>query len=410
MARLDGNFSFIIHPSLFHHQSEFIIHLMKIAAISASHVPSNTANSIQALKAVHALAENGHDVTLILPADQATDTHQTCQAWPNLANLYGLRTEFCIEYLPVTTRRMFFISAVWRARQIRPDLLYVWPIQSAVLGLLSGLPVILEMHDLPSGKFGPLWYRAFRTLKGQKRQAIITAALKQSLEAEYGMFLPGEAIVTPNGVEIERFAHLPDPPTARRLLNLPEAPTIVCTGHLYTGRGMELFLELAARLPNARFLWAGGNPEDVETWKHKAQSRGLVNVTFSGFIHNAQLPLYQAAADILLMPYEREIGISSGAGHSAQVSSPMKMFEYLAAGRAIVASDLAVFHEVLNERNAIFCPPERPGAWEGAIRALLDDPVRRTALAKQARADAAQYTWMERAKRILNEFPARRTK
>ncbi len=66
------------------------------------------------------------------------------------------------------------------------------------------------------------------------------------------------------------------------------------------------------------------------------------------------------------MPYEREIGISSGGGHSAQVSSPMKMFEYLAAGRAIVASDLPVFREVLNERNAVLCPPERPAAWEGA--------------------------------------------
>ncbi|MCS6994848.1 MAG: glycosyltransferase family 4 protein [Anaerolineales bacterium] len=377
---------------------------MKIVAISASQVPSKAANSIQALKAVHALAHNGHDVTLIVPDAENAEEDRKRPTWPELATFYGLHTEFHLEYLPVASRRLFFASAVWRARQHQPDLLYVWPLQSAVLGLLSGLPVILEMHDLPSGTFGPLWYRTFRALGGKKRQAIITGALKQALEAEYGRFSDGEVVLAPNGVEIERFAHLPDPPIARRLLNLPEAPTLVCAGHLYAGRGAELFLDLAARLPGVRFLWVGGNPRDVETWQAKAQARALNNVLFTGFVHNAQLPLYQAAADILLMPYEREIGISSGAGHSAQVASPMKMFEYLAAGRAIIASDLPVFHEVLNETNAVFCPPERPGAWEGAIRALLDDPQRRQALACQARTNAARYAWTERAKRILEGF------
>jgi glycosyltransferase involved in cell wall biosynthesis len=176
-------------------------------------------------------------------------------------------------------------------------------------------------------------------------------------------------------------------------------------GHLYSGRGAELFLELAGRLGRGvRFLWVGGRAEDVEIWRAKAESKGLSNVTFTGFIHNAQLPLYQAAADILLMPYEYEIGISSGGGNSAQISSPMKMFEYLATGRAIVASDLPVFHEVLNENNSAFCPPERVSMWEGAIRALLDDPLRRAFLAKQARADAAQYAWTARATRILDGF------
>lgn len=371
---------------------------MKIAAISASQVPSTVANSLQAMKAVHALAQNGHDVTLIVLAGEKH------LRWTELANFYGLRTSFDIEYLPASSRRLFFLSAARRARQLKPNLLYAWPLQSAVFGLLHGLPVILEMHDLPSGDFGPLWYRAFRALKGQKRLALITTALKQALEERFGNFRAGEISLAPNGVEIERFEHLPDPPTARRLLKLPEAPTLVCAGHLYAGRGVELFLELAARLRGVRFLWAGGNPEDVELWKGKAESRGLSNVTFSGFIHNAQLPLYQAAADILLMPYSREIGISSGGGNSAQISSPMKMFEYLATGRAIVSSDLPVFREVLNEGNAVFCPPEKTGAWEGTLRALLDDPARRACLAKQARADATRHSWTERARQILDGF------
>jgi glycosyltransferase involved in cell wall biosynthesis len=278
-------------------------------------------------------------------------------------------------------------------------------LQSAVLGLVHGLPTILEMHDLPSGRIGPLYYSYFRDLAGRKRMTVVTKALKKALDERYGNVFPAaDVVLAPNGVDLERFADLPTPSTARRHLGLAQAPTVACAGHLYEGRGMELFLDLAKRLGGVRFLWAGGRPEDVEKWRAQAASQKLENVLFTGFVLNEQLPLYQAAADILLMPYSKEIGISSGKGNSASISSPMKMFEYLATGRAIIASDLPVFHEVLNDSNAVFCAPDKPVDWEGAVRGLLDNPQRGQQLGKQARKDAEQYSWTERAKRILDGF------
>ncbi|GAB4502865.1 MAG: hypothetical protein Fur0035_24230 [Anaerolineales bacterium] len=376
---------------------------MKIISISGSVVPSSVANSIQAMKACHALAQLGHDVTLIVPAEASGAA--AGRAWEALRAQYGLETRFRIEWLPAASRRLFFLAAVRRAKSLKPDLLYVWPLQTAVLGLMLGLPVILEMHDLPSGRVGPLWYRYFRDFRGKKRITVITKALREALNERFGAFLrPADVILAPNGVELERFAALPAPEEARRLLGLSPAPTVACAGHLYAGRGVETFLDLAARLSGARFLWAGGKAEDVERWRGESAARGLSNVTFTGFINNAQLPLYLAAADVLLMPYARQIGISSGEGHSAQISSPMKMFEYLAAGRAILASDLPVFREVLNEENAVFCPPENLNMWQGALQSLLDAPARRAALAEQARRDAQNYSWMARARRILDGF------
>jgi glycosyltransferase involved in cell wall biosynthesis len=372
---------------------------MKIIAISGSQIPSNAANSIQAMKAVHALAQLGHNVTLIAPASN----QPTC-TWNELATFYGLQRELRVEYLPNASRRLFFLSAVRRAKSLKPDLIYVWPLQSAVIGLLSGLPVILEMHDLPSGSIGPFWFRYFRDSKGKKRMAVITKALKDALTERYGASLnQSNVVLAPNGVEFERFNQLPSPSMARRSLGLPEAPTVMCTGHIYAGRGVELFIELAKRHRGVRFVWAGGKQEDVEAWKSKTQA--IPNLSFIGFVHNSQLPIYQAAADVLIMPYGQEIAISSGMGNSAQVSSPMKMFEYLATGRAILASDLPVFHEVLNDDNAVFCPPEKVVAWDGALQALFDNPARREELAKRARADAQKYSWTERAKLILDGFP-----
>lgn len=376
---------------------------MKIICISASQIPSSTANSIQTMKAAHALARIGHDVTLIVPvSDESSPAHRE---WNALARYYGLSTAFKIEWLPTPSRKLFSLAAARRAKALKPALLYVWPLQLAVLGPLHNLPTILEMHDLPSGRFGPLYYSYFRDLAGRKRITVVTQALKKALDERYGNVFPDkDVILAPNGVELERFANLPTPSTARRHLGLPEAPTVVCAGHLYEGRGMELFLKLAKRMKDVRFLWAGGRPEDVETWKTHAITQGAKNATFTGFVLNEQLPLYQAAANILLMPYSKEIGISSGKGNSAAISSPMKMFEYLATGRAIVASDLPVFHEVLNEKNAVFCPPDKVRDWEGALRGLIDNPKRAEQLGSQARQDAQNYSWTERAKRILDGF------
>ena len=377
---------------------------MKIVCISASQVPSNTANSIQTMKAAHALAKLGHDITLIVPIMDEVAT--VSREWDSLSRYYGISTRFEIEWLPSISRKLFALSAVRRAKKLKPALIYVWPLQAATLGMLHGLPTIMEMHDLPSGRVGPLYYSYFRDLAGHKRITVVTQALKKALDEGYGnVFPPKDVILAPNGVELERFADLPNPTTARRHLGLAEAPTVACAGHLYAGRGMELFIKLAKRMKDVRFVWAGGRPEDVEHWKTQATTQGATNVLFTGFVLNEQLPLYQAAADILLMPYGKEIGISSGKGNSATISSPMKMFEYLATGRAIVASDLPVFHEVLNDKNAVFCAPDKVLDWEGALRGLLDNPKRAEQLGVQARKDAQNYSWTERARRILDGFP-----
>jgi glycosyltransferase involved in cell wall biosynthesis len=240
-------------------------------------------------------------------------------------------------------------------------------------------------------------------LRGKKRLVSITRALVKILEGDFHMpFSDDEVLIAPNGVDLERFVSLPDAVTARRQLGLREAPTVMCTGHLYAGRGAELFLALAKSLPQAQFVWVGGRPEDIGTWKPRVESD---NVTFTGFIPNRDLPLYQAAAEILLMPYSRSIMGSSGSADSAAVASPMKMFEYMAAGRAIVSSDLPVIREVLNEKNAVFCEPDRIGDWRLAIQALFDDGRRRTTLGNRARQDVQGYTWVARAQKIMNKFP-----
>jgi glycosyltransferase involved in cell wall biosynthesis len=367
---------------------------MNIIAIAGSTIPSDTANSLQVMKACQALVQLGHAVTLLVPGSKDTSV--------DLQRHYGLQTHFPVEWLSSPSRRLFTWNAVRHARAHKADLLYSWFPQSAVFGLLSKLPVVLEVHLQPTGRLGPVWYRLFAGLRGRKRIASITRALVNILERDFRMrFSEDEVVIAANGVDLERFASLPDPVTARRQTGLCEAPTVMCTGHLYAGRGADLFLVLAKSIPQAQFVWVGGRPEDIETWKQRVESD---NVTFTGFIPNRDLPLYQAAADILLMPYSRSIMGSSGTASSASVASPMKMFEYMAARRAIISADLPVIREVLNDQNAVFCRPDDPGDWRLAIEALLNNETRRIELGDRARQDVQGYTWIARAERIMNGF------
>lgn len=382
---------------------------MNIVAIAGSTIPSDTANSIQVMKACSALVQLGHNLTLLVPNNRQSPIENRKSEIVNLKSHYGLQTEFPIEWLASANRRLFTWQSVKRARELNPDLLYTWFPQSAVFGLLSGLPVIFEIHIQPTGLIGPLWHRAFMKLPGKKRLVSITYALVNILDHNYKMrFQPDEVVIAPNGVDLERFASLPDPTTARRQLGLRESPTVMCTGHLYSGRGADLFLSLAQSIPHAHFVWVGGRSEDIDRWKQRAETQNISNITFTGFIPNRDLPLYQAASDILLMPYSHSIMGSSGTADSASVASPMKMFEYMAAGRAILTSDLPVIREVLNESNAVFCKPDEVRDWRSEIDALLKDEKRRVELGDQARRDVKGYTWVERGKRVLEGFSTSR--
>jgi glycosyltransferase involved in cell wall biosynthesis len=76
----------------------------------------------------------------------------------------------------------------------------------------------------------------------------------------------------------------------------------------------------------------------------------------------------------------------------------------MGCGRAIISSDLPVIREVLNEANAVLCPPEENRAWAQALERLIADPVRRQELGRSALQDVQKYTWLRRAQNALADW------
>ncbi len=379
---------------------------MKVAVIAPAAIPSRTANSMQVMKMTQALNALGHTACLAVPQGKAS-----LPDWGVLAHHYGLMQPFPIEALsarPGLRRYDYAWHALRWAQRCRADVMYTRLPQAAALASQLGHRIILEVHDLPQGRFGPWLFRLFLKGAGAVRLVVITRALANELQRRFGapVGLPF-TLVAPDGVDLARYADLPQPEIARQRIPALQGRTSQFiagyTGHLYAGRGIELIFELAARLPEIAFLLVGGDPSTVARLSAQARARHLDNLILTGFVPNAELPLYQAACDVLLMPYQRHVAASSG-GDIAAYLSPMKLFEYLACGRPILSSDLPVLQEVLTPENSLLLAADEVDAWAGALLTLKADPQLCAHLGERARREALHHTWEARAEAILQNL------
>lgn len=381
---------------------------MRIAIVAPTSIPARRANTLQVMKMAQAFAQLGNTVQLYAPGGRAS-VFEKIPVWDDISHHYGLKVRFPIEILPADERFRRYDYG-WRAvnqtRRWNADLLYTRLPQAAALGSVFGLETIFELHDFPIGIFGSGLFRLFLRGRGARKLVLITHALKVDLIHRFqALERTSFTMVAPDGVDLARYADLPNPPKARQILiekygqSLPvQRFTVGYTGHLYPGRGISLIIEAASRLPENNFLIVGGEDDDVA--RIRAESVNLNNVFLTGFVPNADVPLFQAASDVLLMPYQGRVAASSG-GDIASYLSPMKLFEYLAAGRAIISSDLPVLQEILDPDNSIILPAKDTDAWVMAIRDLQNDPKRRETLAVRAGQLAKNFSWEARAEQIL---------
>lgn len=171
----------------------------------------------------------------------------------------------------------------------------------------------------------------------------------------------------------------------------------VYVGSFYAGRGVELVYRLAELHPTVDFILVGA-PNDHAL---PAGTNSNHNLFVFPRVPHSSVPAILQMGDILLMPYGRQVTID-GHGDTSQFCSPLKLFEYLGAGRAIIASRLPSTEEVLRDGdNALLAAPDDEAEWSSRIAELKDNPELRQRLARSALGSSAQYTWRRRAQRIL---------
>jgi len=190
----------------------------------------------------------------------------------------------------------------------------------------------------------------------------------------------------------------------RELLDLPKYKSLVVyTGHLYDDRGVEDLISAAKYLDDdIQILLVGGLERDLKRLKNMLSGSGFEHrIRFEGMKRPSSIPLYQMSADVLVMPY-------SGNWELREWSSPLKMFEYMFSKRPIVATDFPVVRDILNESNSLLVKPgDQKGIAKG-ISKCINDREFADSIAIRAFEDVCDFTWSNRAKRII-EFMERVT-
>ncbi|MFQ6049514.1 MAG: glycosyltransferase, partial [Candidatus Paceibacterales bacterium] len=131
----------------------------------------------------------------------------------------------------------------------------------------------------------------------------------------------------------------------------------------------------------------------TQSFRHQTSN---LKVNIIGYRPHSEIPHWLKAADILVLPNTAKDQISK------YYTSPVKMFEYMASERPIVASDLPSIRDILNEENAFFFEPDNPKDLALAIEKLLKDKALAESIATKAHQDVQYYTWSNRAKEVLD--------
>ncbi|PQP41646.1 group 1 glycosyl transferase [Mycolicibacterium austroafricanum] len=345
------------------------------------------------MKMCSAFAQNGHSVALWgLRSKKDAFTRSG-----SIFRIYGVQPNFSMFRLMHIRGAywLYVLRAVLGARRWKPDIIYCRCVFSARFATRLRLPVYFEAHHPFDGNKD--MEAAFRDLIASphlRRIVFITRALENFYKSTYPE-ISCETLVSPDGADPMPQELASPVPTRARV-------QVGYVGQLHPGKGMEIISLLAARCSWADFLVVGGEERAIVDWKNKC--RNISNITFKGFVSHREVYRYIVGFDVVLLPNQRVVGVAGNRSlNISDWTSPLKAFEYMAAGKAIISSDLPVLREVLEDGvNALLCDPEDVEQWRQALIQLSKEPELRRMLGANAQRDfSAHYSWSARARSII---------
>lgn len=381
----------------------------RIHYVANVRLPSERANAYQILLQCDALLARGAEVSILAPkrlnrfrlADKEVSAYYGLRRPAPIERLFSLdaidRVPPALQRLPFLIQSATFAFAVRRRLAgDRAEIVYSrdpWTVALLTRDRAPAFDLYYEVHDLPQNEARKR--QLLDALRRCRGVVAITEGLRQDVIA--GGVPPDQVCVLPDGYDPARFSALPTRDEARAKLGLPlDRSLAVYTGHLFPWKGAHVLVEAAARSDRFDAVLVGGREEDRRRIAQRVRTLGAKNVREVPPVPPADVPAYLAAADVLVLPNSGKERIS------ARYTSPLKLFEYMAAGRPIVASDLPSIGEILTDQeNAVLAAADDPQALCRAIEGVLADPVGAGSLAARAAKDALQYTWDARADAIL---------
>jgi glycosyltransferase involved in cell wall biosynthesis len=353
---------------------------------------------------IQALRACGHEVRVVAPSPANDEGMGGTVGW--VQRLRQALPKAAYELLELGYSLLAYRRLAQAAREFKPDLVYerynLFLLAGAMLRRRSGIPLLMEVNAPlvdERRRFGGLglprladWAEA---LAWRSADAVlpVTAVLAERVRSR-GVD-PARIHVVPNGINEAHFDQAPSPAEAKRRLGWGEDELVLgFTGFVRDWHGVDKvvrWLASAVAPAGARLLMVGDGPARPEL-EALARELGLGDrVRFTGVVDRDAVPALVAAFDIALQPAV------------VPYASPLKLFEYLALGKAIVAPCKPNLLEILDDgENALLFDEDRPGALEAALQRLTADAALRQHLGAGAKATIRRrrLTWDGNARRV----------
>lgn len=369
-------------------------------------VPDRTPSALQILQNVDALGHLGVKVSLLTPRSRTALTPNDVlgRSLPPSVTILSTPDLRRRWFFPTSSNKPFYFLAERQIRRERNCVLLVRNLRMAEYLLKTGVthPLFFETHEI----FAQTYREEHSHLNAAARRKLtvlsaredfvyrhsqgliaITQSLADDVRKYYQVDTP--TLVAPDGVDEELAAKAPQyPPNA--------VPVLLYLGSLHPWKGVEILIRTMQYVTGAILKIAGGIATRIAELRSLAEQLNVDGrVEFMGPIDPIKRFEVIAAADICLLP-------SSDSSIGSRFTSPLKLFEYLAMSKPIVASDLPALREILqHNETALLTAVGDERKFAESINLLLADPGLRARLGANAKEISRRYSWQARAKGIL---------
>jgi glycosyltransferase involved in cell wall biosynthesis len=359
----------------------------KVSYIAELNSIPNSAYTIHVLKMCDNFKKLGCDVKLYLPYSLYRNTNK-------IKKKYLLKNYFLIENILKKKINNFFDRARFGylcARQIRRNTLIItrsfW---ASFFLILMKKKHYLEFHSNLVGITKLLFiYLNFIHSKYIIKKIFISKSLKKEFKINNK-----DSLVLHDGVDLDNFIK-------NKINRIKNLKNFYYIGGFYKGRGIDLIINLAKEFPNGNFILVGSK----NLLSDKKFYSKLKNVKIEKYYHYNKIPILLKKADVLLMPYEKKVNVNSKNLNTANYCSPIKMFEYLAAGKIILSSNLPGISEVLKDNfNCFLSKGHDLKDWITLTKKIFAlDNKKIYSVQKNSLKTAEKFTWLLRCQKILDD-------
>lgn len=400
---------------------------MKIIYITNARIPTEKAHGLQIMKMCEAFAAldandannyanaaNKYTVELIVPR-RINSIKDDPFEYYGVKKIFNIKKIFCLDFFGfkfIPAKVSFYIQwlsfaifvSIYAILKYRKDDNIFYSRDWLVLFFLClfGFNPVAEIHDYKADK-PKKWLIGY--IMGKVKKIITNSEGTKRFLQEHYRLTDDKFLVASNGVDIDFFNITETKEQARERLNLPQNKVIISyIGRLETlgvEKGVSGLIKAFAQITRQNknvFLAIIGGPENlIQSYKRQVTSEDILegDVLFTGQVPYRLIPLYLRAIDIVVVPFPATKQFSFTA-------SPIKIFEFMAAKKAIVVSNLPTLRNILNENNAIFFESENVKDLSEKLGGLINNQALMNELSHRAQELAKEFTWLERAGKIRN--------